>query len=152
MKGNNMSSPAVVKENPDATKYVKEKYHGFLNSKTSEEALPHLWHISQLVNKLSDKHVKEIFRRARKEGDDRIHFEQRYLAGRWIGQFVLEMSLISSILLILCIVFVLVGIIYKLPSKLSVIISYILGAFSIEGAFTTLILYLKQKVVRRNGV
>ena len=147
-----MSNSAVEKGNPDTARYAEEKCHEFLRAQTPEEALPALQHVSQLVHKLPDKCVKEVIRKATRETDDGIRYERRYLTSRWIGRFVLGMGLISGILIILCIMLVLLGIIYELPFELSVVVSYILGAFGIEGALATLILHWKQKVVSKNGV
>ncbi len=146
-KGNNMSNCAIVEENPDATKYAEEKYRKFLIAQTPKQALQHLWHVSELADKLSDEHVEEVLRKARKETDEGIRYEQRYLAGRWVRQFVERFALISVVLFALCGVFSIIGIVFDWPFELTFSVGYVLGALGIEGALATLILQWKQKVV-----
>ncbi len=142
-----MSNCVIVEESPDAEKYAEERYHRFLNAQTPKEALPHLWHVSQLVNKLSDKHVEKVFRRARREKDNKICYEQRYLAKRWVGNFVERLALISAMLFVFSGLILLIGLIFDWPFELTFSISYVLGALGIEGVLATLILRWKQKVV-----
>ena len=145
-----MPNHAVVEENPDATKYAEERCRRFLDSQTPQEALPHLWHISQLVDKLSDKHVEKVLRRYRKETDDRIHYEQRYLAKRWIGRFMRWFVLISIVLFVFSGLLLLIGLIFSWPIVLTVSCSFILALFGIEGILCILILYLKQRILSKN--
>jgi len=147
-----MSNCAVVEENPDATKYAEEKYQKFLRAETPEQALPHLWHVSQLVHKLPDERVKKVIYEVKKSQDSKMHAEGRYLAGRWVNRFVVGFGIGSGVLILLCIVFLVLGLICKWPSELTLVISYILGAFGLEGWIATLILFWKKKTATANEI
>ena len=68
-----------------------------------------------------------------------------------IGQFVMGVGAGGGVLLVLCVIFVIVGIICELPSGLTLGFSYVLGALGIEGILVALLLRWKQRVVARDG-
>ncbi len=64
--------------------YAVEKCRSFFLAQTPEEALPALWHISQLVHILPDELVMEIIKVGWKSRDPKILEEIRYLVvHRW---------------------------------------------------------------------
>ncbi len=137
------------KKSVNTVMYAKEKCDDFLEADTTEKGLISLQHCSQLAHILPSKRVRKIIKRAAENSDFRMKKEAHYLAIRWIQYFVARFGLVSRVLLLLCIIFLCVGLLFSWPSEVTLCISYILGALAVEVAFANIVLRIKQRVLRK---